>query len=90
MNAGAYGGEMKQVLQSVSVLTKDGQVKEIPAEELELGYRKSCIQREEYIVLSAEILLKQGKKSEIQAQMEDFADVYKRQHIDRAISTSSV
>ena len=73
MNAGAYGGEMKQVLQSVSVLTKDGQVKEIPAEELELGYRKSCIQREEYIVLSAEILLKQGKKSEIQAQMEDFA-----------------
>lgn len=73
MNAGAYGGEMKQVLQSVSVLTKDGQVKEIPAEELELGYRKSCIQREEYIVLSAEILLKQGEKSEIQAQMEDFA-----------------
>ena len=73
MNAGAYGGEMKQVLQSVSVLTKDGQVKELPAEGLELGYRKSCIQREEYIVLSAKLLLKKGEKAEIQAQMEDLA-----------------
>lgn len=73
MNAGAYGGEMKQVLQSVSVLTKDGQVKELPAEELELGYRKSCIQREEYIVLSAKLLLKKGEKAGIQAQMEDLA-----------------
>ena len=73
MNAGAYGGEMKQVLQSVSVLTKEGQVKEIPAEKLELGYRKSCIQREGYVVLSAKLLLKKGEKAEIQAQMEDFA-----------------
>ncbi len=73
MNAGAYGGEMKQVLKSVSVLTKDGQVKEIPAEELELGYRSSCIQREEYVVLSAEILLETGDQAEIQARMDELA-----------------
>lgn len=73
MNAGAYGGEMKQVLKSVRVLTKDGQIKEIPAEELELGYRKSCIQSKEYIVLSAEILLDKGDAGEIKARMDEYA-----------------
>ncbi len=73
MNAGAYGGEMKQVLQSVRVLTEDGEIRELAAEELELGYRKSCIQQNGYIVLSAVISLKQGEPSEIKAKMDDFA-----------------
>ena len=38
-----------------------------------MGYRKSCIQREGYVVISAKLLLKKGEKAEIQAQMEDFA-----------------
>lgn len=73
MNAGAYGGEMKQVLQSARVLTKNGEIQELAAEELELGYRKSCIQQNGYIVLSAVISLEQGEPSGIKAKMDDFA-----------------
>ena len=45
MNAGAYGGEMVQVLKEVKVLTKDGEIKTLKAEELELGYRKAMFLR---------------------------------------------
>ena len=44
MNAGAYGGELCQVLKEVTVLTPEGDVLTLPAEKLELGYRTSCIQ----------------------------------------------
>ena len=43
MNAGAYGGELKDVLESVRVMTPDGEVKELKTEELDLSYRHSCI-----------------------------------------------
>ena len=43
MNAGAYGGEMKDVLETVTVLTRDGDVKTLTKDELELGYRTSVI-----------------------------------------------
>ena len=43
MNAGAYGGEMKQVLTEVTVLTREGELRRIPSEELKLGYRYSVI-----------------------------------------------
>ena len=45
MNAGAYGGELCQVLKEVTVLTPEGDVVTLPAEKLELGYRTSCIQK---------------------------------------------
>ena len=54
MNAGAYGSETKDVLLSATVLTPEGQIKRIPAEELELGYRTSCIPGNGYVVLEAE------------------------------------
>ena len=57
MNAGAYGGELKDVLESVRVMTPDGEVKELKTEELDLGYRHSCIPERGYIVLSARIRL---------------------------------
>ena len=53
MNAGAYGGEMKDVLKSVTVLTDKGEVKTLAKEELELGYRTSVIAKKGYIVLEA-------------------------------------
>lgn len=74
MNAGAYGGEMKQVLVSAQVLTKEGEIRTIPAEELELGYRTSSIQKEEQIVLSALLRLELGDKSRIRARMEELAE----------------
>ena len=57
MNAGAYGGEMKDVLVSGDVLTKELEVKTIPAEELELSYRHSIVPEEGYIELGAKLKL---------------------------------
>ena len=51
MNAGAYGGEVKDVLTSVRVMTEEGEIMELPAEELGLGYRTSIIPEKRYIVL---------------------------------------
>lgn len=65
MNAGAYGGEIKDSLQSVTVLTKEGEVRHVSVEELELGYRHSIVDEREYIVLSASFLLKQGDRDSI-------------------------
>ena len=71
MNAGAYGGEMKQVVSSVTCLTADGEVRVIPADELDFGYRHSRFSANGEIVLSAEISLKPGIRSEIRAKMDD-------------------
>ena len=57
MNAGAYGGEMVQVLKEVDVLTPEGEVKTIPAQDLELGYRTSNILKNGYVVLRGTISL---------------------------------
>ena len=69
MNAGAYGGSMQDVLRSVRVLTKYLEVRTIPAEELELGYRTSRFKTSGEIILSAELVLKPGKREEIEALM---------------------
>lgn len=74
MNAGAYGGEMKDVLQSVTVLTDKGEVKTLAKEELELGYRTSVIAKKGYIVLEAVIELQKDEKEKIQAVMDDLKE----------------
>ena len=73
MNAGAYGGEMVQVLKEVTVLTKEGEIKTLKAEELELGYRTSNVLKNEYVVLEGVIALKKGNKEEIKAKMDEYA-----------------
>lgn len=73
MNAGAYGGEMRDVLVSVRVLEPSGEIHELKASELELGYRKSCIPKREYVVLSAVIRLKRGDGALIREKMEELA-----------------
>lgn len=74
MNAGAYGGEMKDVLQSVTVLTDEGEVKILVKEELELGYRTSVIAKKGYIVLEAVIELQKGEKEAIQTVMDELKE----------------
>lgn len=69
MNAGAYGGEMKDILLDVTVLTSDGEVKVLDLEELELGYRTSVIPKMQYVVLSARFGLQKGDKEMIRATM---------------------
>ena len=73
MNAGAYGSEMKDVLGWARVLTGEGQILELPAEELALGYRTSCIARNGYVVLAAGLRLVKGQQEEIYKTMEEFA-----------------
>lgn len=65
MNAEAYGGEMKDVLRKVMVMDQSGKVFEIPAEELQMGYRTSIIKTAGYIVLGAVLSLKEGNLEEI-------------------------
>ena len=74
MNAGAYGGEMKDVLEEVTVLTEEGEVLIIPKENLELGYRTSIIARKGYTVLEARIQLRGGEKEAIKSLMEELKD----------------
>ncbi len=74
MNAGAYGGEMAQVLESVRVLAPDGEEMDLPAEELGLGYRHSRVPEEGLIVIEATMRLRQGDPGEIRARMEELRE----------------
>lgn len=71
MNAGAYGGEMKQVLVSVRALTPKGEIRELPAEKLELGYRTSIFAKNGDIILSAVLKLEEGDGVQIQGYMDE-------------------
>lgn len=73
MNAGAYGGEMKDILTSVRLLMPDGEIVTKTPEELRLGYRYSLVPKLSATVLSAEIRLAAGDREEIRAKMDDLA-----------------
>lgn len=71
MNAGAYGGEMKDSIVGVVVADSSGNVLELNKEELKLGYRRSIIQDNHYIVLEAAFAFSKGEKEEIRNKMND-------------------
>ena len=73
MNAGAYGGEMKEVLREVTVMTKEGDIRVIPSDRLELGYRTSIIKKTGYLVLEAVISLEKGDPQAIQEKTKELA-----------------
>ena len=73
MNAGAYGGEMKDILVDVDLLTPQGEIITLKAEEMDLSYRHSIVFDENYIVLGARIRLQQGKEQEIREKMDQLA-----------------
>ena len=70
MNAGAYGGEMKDVVKWARILDRDGEIHRLETEELALSYRHSVVPDMGGIVLSAAFLLKPGDETLIRAQME--------------------
>lgn len=74
MNAGAYGGEMKDVLEQVTVLTKEGELLTIPREELDMGYRTSKVVKNQYIVLEAVIHLAHGEQEKIREKMNELKE----------------
>lgn len=73
MNAGAYGGEMKDVLKEVTVLTPSGEILTLQAEELHMGYRTSVIKEAGYIVLEAVISLEKGDPEAIRSRMQELS-----------------
>ena len=73
MNAGAYGGELKQVIKKVTVMDEQGEILEICGEDMEFGYRTSIIKNRPFIVLEILMDLNPGNKEEIRSKMEDLA-----------------
>ena len=73
MNAGAYGSEIRDVIDSATVLTKDGRVMILEKEELGLSYRRSVISEKDYVVLEASFTLPQGDPEEIKVRMDELA-----------------
>lgn len=74
MNAGAYGGEMKDIVEKVQLMDRDGKLLEKTGEEMKFAYRQSIVEDEGYIVLGATLALQQGKIEEITARMEELAE----------------
>ena len=73
MNAGAYGGEMAQVLESVTFLDEAGEVCTLPVSECGFGYRKSIFSQRKCLILRARFRLEQGDGYAIKARMDELA-----------------
>ena len=73
MNAGAYGGEMKDVVKAVTVLTKNGEIKTLTGGEMNFRYRGSEVEDEGHIVLECMMELKEGNLEEIQARIDELS-----------------
>lgn len=71
MNAGAYGGEMKDVLTEVTVLTREGEIRTVPAGKLEMGYRTSLAAKNGWIILEAVLKFQKGDAEAIRGRMEE-------------------
>lgn len=79
MNAGAYGGELKDVLTEALILDPEGQVRWVSAADMEFGYRKSAVGARGWIALGARLSLSEGRPDEIRSRMEEL----KRQRVSK-------
>lgn len=73
MNAGAYDGEMRHIVESVQVMYKDGSILDLDNDTMEFGYRNSVIKNRPYVVLQVSLRLQSGNKEEILARMNELA-----------------
>lgn len=73
MNAGAYDGEIRNILLDAEVMTSEGEFITIPAADLDLSYRHSCVFEKDYLVLSARFLLAPGDPGQIRGRMDELA-----------------
>ena len=71
MNAGAYGGEIRDCIQDATVMTESGEILVLTKEQLELGYRTSIIQKKGYIVLEGTFRFARGEKEKVLATMKE-------------------
>ncbi len=73
MNAGAYGGEMKDIIDKITIIKADGsEIKDLDVDQLNLGYRQSVLQETGDMVLSVRLNLKKGNIESIEEKMKDF------------------
>ena len=72
MNAGAYGGELKQIVIEATVMTPDGVIRHVPNKEMALGHRLSCFMKTGETILSVTMQLADGDPEAIKAMMDDF------------------
>ncbi len=77
MNAGAYDGEMKMVVESVRGMDSEGQILTLDNDTMEFGYRTSAIKYRPIVVLEVALQLSQGEKSQIAGRMEELAQLRK-------------
>lgn len=73
MNAGAYGGEIKDIIVSAVVCDKQGNIFTLTKDELDLSYRHSIIEEKNYTVLSCKLLLEKGNQEKIKEQMDELS-----------------
>lgn len=73
MNAGAYGGELKNVVTTVEVLDQNGEFLSLDNQTMEFGYRTSILKKHPFIVTEVRMELQEGCKDEIKATMDDLA-----------------
>lgn len=73
MNAGAYGGELKNVVTTVEVLDQNGDFLSLDNQTMEFGYRTSILKKHPFIVTEVRMELQEGCKDEIKATMDDLA-----------------
>ncbi|MBC3805028.1 UDP-N-acetylmuramate dehydrogenase [Acetobacterium fimetarium] len=71
MNAGAYDGEMKNVIKSIEVITADGSFETIPADACAFGYRSSILQKKPWVLVGVNLILKKGEAQTIKEKMND-------------------
>ncbi|NLK94288.1 MAG: UDP-N-acetylmuramate dehydrogenase [Clostridiales bacterium] len=74
MNAGAYDGEIKNVVKEIEVIDKEGNYKVLRGDEIKLGYRTSNIKDEKYIVISATFKLTPGDKGKIESRIKELTE----------------
>lgn len=73
MNAGAYGGEMKDIVECVNLVSRDGRtLRTVKGEDMDFGYRHSILEESGEIAVSVKLKLKKGSHDEIAAQMQEF------------------
>lgn len=78
MNAGAYGGEMKDIIEKVYVLDENGAQLELDRDALDLGYRHSCIPEKKYIVTKVVLELVPRNEAEIRSEMKELNEKEQR------------
>lgn len=90
MNAGAYGGEVCQVVKSVKVIDDELNIKDLSLEEMEFSYRNSIVLKKSYVVLEAAFELKVGDKDEIKTTVQDLTRRrIEKQPLDKASAGST-